>query len=168
MADLHPLIIDSLRRTRRAFLLVTFLALPMSIFMIAAPAWSSESHGTIVASVVIGAIFLVTGGYMAWMTARYWVPERSPLGQLLVQRPGDIVWIYVQEIRSHSGPIVARSYGIRICTAQKTLTMGVKARNKDAALGLLAEIAPQATFGYSRDLAKQFKRDPESLRASAA
>ncbi len=168
MATLHPLIIASLRRTRRAFLLVTFLALPLSIFMIAAPAWSSESHGTIVASVVIGAIFLLTGGYMAWMTARYWVPERSPLGQLLIERPGDILWIYVHEVRSHSGPIVARSYGIRLCTARKALQMGVKARNKDAVLALLAEMAPQATFGYSRDLAKQFKRDPESLRVSAA
>ncbi len=51
--------------------------------------------------------------------------------------------------------------------AVHALTMGVKARNKDAALALLAEMAPQATFGYSRDLAKQFKRDPQSLRVSA-
>lgn len=165
----HPLILGAMRRTRRSFIITTALALPTGGFMVAAPAWSNEARNITIACAVIGAIFLVFGAYLAWMTARLWRPESSPLMRVLRERPGDIAWIYEQQVNSRAGGVtVARAYNIQIRLVDgKGHNLSVKGADRDEVMRLLGEIAPAATFGYSRELAKQFRRDPRSLVAAA-
>ena len=46
----HPLVIKSLRRMRRAYLLTAFITLPFGVFATCAPLWSSEGRGLTIAN----------------------------------------------------------------------------------------------------------------------
>ena len=165
----HPLILKSLRRTRRSFLVASVVTLPFGAFCLLAPWWSSEGRGVTIACVVLGAISFAVGMFATRMTARYWRPERSPLMAVLRDHAAEIVWIYEQQVSSQAAGItVARAYNLRLqLESGKGYTMSVAGPDRDPVLSLLSEIAPRARFGYSRELAKQYKRDPRSLALAA-
>jgi len=161
----HPLIIKSLRRMRRAYLLTAFITLPFGVFATCAPLWSSEGRGITLAVVGIGLLSAAVGAYMVWLTKRYWNPEKSPLMEVLRDRAGEIVWIYEQQINSQvAGATVSRAYNIHLqLESGKGYVLSVASPDRDSVLTLLAQLAPRATFGYSRELKKQYKRDPQSV-----
>ena len=165
----HPLIIKSLRRTRRSFLTAAVVTVPFGIFLLACPWWSSEGRGITIAATGLGVLTFAIGLFTVWMTRRYWYPERSPLMEMLRDRAGEIVWIYEQQINSTAGGIaVARAYNIRLqLDSGKGYTLSVAGPDRDQVLTILAELAPRATFGYSRELARQYKRNPQSLTLAA-
>lgn len=165
----HPLILAAVRRARRTFLLLGLLLMPFSLFIAAAPAWSSEGRNITIAATIMGVVFVATCGFLLWMAWKHWTPERAPVMQALTQRPDDIAWIYEERIDSQAaGIIVAKTYSLKIqMVDRKHYVLGVKGHEREEVLRVLAEIAPQATFGYSRELAKQYKRDPRSLIATA-
>ncbi len=165
----HPLILKSLRRTRRAFLVAALVTVPFGIFLLLTPWWSHEGRGLTIACTGLGVLCFAVGLFATRMTARYWNPEQSPLMHILRDRGREIVWIYEQQINSQAGAFtVARTYNLHLqLESGKGYTMSVAGPDRDQTLGLLAEIAPRATFGYSRDLAKQYKRDPRSLAVTA-
>ena len=104
----HPKIIASLRRTRRGFLVAAAITIPTALFMLAAPAWSNEGRNVTIAATAIGAVFLAFGAGLVWMLSRYWRPLRSPVMEILRDRPDEIVWIYSERLdhRAH-GPGIA-------------------------------------------------------------
>ncbi len=165
----HELIISSLRRTRRMYLIATAVTLPTALFMLILAPLSGESTGIVATSMAFGAVFLVTGVLLIRMLAAHWRPERAPLMNVLRDRPRDIVWIYVEEITSRAAGVAVRKYHtIKIALADnKLFTLAVKAADKDRVLAILADYAPQATFGYSRERQKMFKRSPRSLISEA-
>jgi hypothetical protein len=164
----HPLILQSLRRTRRAFVTAAVVSVPFGIFCLLGPLWSSEGRNLTIAVMVLGAISLATGVFASVMTARYWSPERSPLMDVLRDRATEIVWIYEQHIDSQAAGItVARTCNVQLQLVDgKGYALSVKPRDRDQMMEILAALAPRATFGYSRELARQYKRDPRSLAAA--
>jgi hypothetical protein len=165
----HPLLLESMRRTRRAFLTAAIVTLPFGVFCLLAPWWSSEGRGVTIACAALGALSFAVGLFAARMTARYWHPNRAPLMSVLRDHAAEIVWIYEQQVTSQAGGIaLARAHNFRLHLASgQCHTLSVAGRDREAMLSLLAEIAPRARFGYSRELARQFKRDPRSLALAA-
>jgi len=164
----HPLIVKSLRRARCSFLFLAALTMPVGAFMLAAPLWSTEGHAIMFAAVGLGLLFFGFGVFALWMCVRYWDPARSPVMEVLRDRPHQIVWIYDQEIESRvAGATVARAHHIHLQLENgKGLKLSVASPDRDEVLTLLGRLAPRATFGYSRELRKQYKRDPRSVAAT--
>ena len=164
-----PLILESVRRNRRQLIVAAAVTLPFGAFASCAPLWSSEGRGITIAATALGVGCVAVGAYLVWMIARLWTPEASPPVQLLRDRPHDIAWVYVEQMSSQAAGItVAKQYSVKIQLVDgKGINLQVAANRRDDLLELLAQLAPQATFGYSRELARQYKRDPRSLIAVA-
>ena len=169
MISSESLIITSLRRTRRMFVIATLITIPTALFMLVAGPLGDESTGITVACIAIGAVFLATGVFLARMTWQHWDPHKAPLMRVLRERPGAIVWIYVEEISGQAaGVTVKRNFNIKIALADKKVhTLAVKPEHKERVLEILAAYSPQATIGFSRDRQKQYRRDPASLASHA-
>ena len=83
---------------------------------------------------------------------------------ILRDKPGEIVWIHAVQMNTQSGGItVQKTYSVRVWTDKKPYNLNVKAEQKDELLSVLSAIAPQATYGYSKALERQYKTDPGSL-----
>jgi len=165
----HDLIIASLRRTRRMYLIATLVTIPTALLMLLAAPLSNESTGITVTSMAFGAVFMVFGILLVRMLVAHWRPANAPLMHVLRERPRDIVWVYVEEIASRAaGVTVKKTHNIKIALADNKLhTLAVKAADKDRVLAILGEYAPQATFGYSRERQKQYRKSPRSLASQA-
>ena len=71
-------------------------------------------------------------------------------------------------MKLYSGPLSMFGAKAQIALAEKkTYTLAVKPQDKDRVLEILGAYAPQATFGFSRDRQKQYRRNPTSLASHA-
>ena len=137
---LHPLLVTSLRATRRAFWIVAAIVLPFGAFCLSAPAWSDEGTGTTVGVMAIGALCVGVGAFAIKMIAAHWDLDQAPPVRVLRERPGDIVWIYVQEIQAGAYGVQRRTFNIQLALRDgKTLTLAVKRKHRDELMALLTD-----------------------------
>ena len=165
------LLYASIRRTRNISFSVGSVLLLFGTGMIIGGFVAEESAGTLVFLILFGALTMGFGGLVFWMGWRNRRPETSVIARQLTQKPGDICWIYIEQIQSGA-------YGAKVGKGQltiklglvtgKTLSLSVAHGNAEEIMELLGEMVPGATKGHSSEREKSFAKDPSSLKVALA
>lgn len=126
---------------------------------------AKNSEDTIIKYIIIGffgcmAIFVI--GYMFYEKKKY-QPNESPIIEALKSRNanGFFTWIYPHKIvRNH-----VHSYFLILGTEKRgRYRITLKSENEFKLIESLEKIITNTTYGYSAERAKQFRKDPTSLR----
>jgi len=84
----------------------------------------------------------------------------------LSERPEDVAWIYRVDIQGGGAAgAMVKNQAVKVMgvDGKENHQIAVKLKHIDEILNVLAAVAPQATFGYSVELRREYKRDPRSL-----
>lgn len=165
---LPPLLAASIRSTRTMFVIAALGILAAVALSILAIVYDdTATRGMAIGLGVFAGVCGLLEVWAVYKVAQHWVPERAPVARILLDRPDDVVWIYVQEVQGQAYGVQMRKHNIKLALAdgRTLLTLSVPHKRKDELLELLARLAPRAVFGYSRELAKRYKQDPRALAA---
>jgi len=164
--NLESLVHRGVRRSRNIMVSVGVVGVVLFVGLAAAGKWAPDDtfgpdhvHRMRVAAVITGGILGALCLLVLVQGIRLWDPARAPVARLVLERPADIRWIYVEEIASKAyGVTVNRTRTIKIGDAAGKLhTLMTRSNDTDRALELLAARAPQARRGYDADARKAFK-----------
>lgn len=166
MDNLESLVHRGVRRTRNILVSVGVVGLVLFVGLAVAGKYAPDDafgpdhvHRFRVAAVITGAILAAISLLVLVQGIRLWNPARAPVARLVLDRPADIRWIYVEEIASKAyGVTVKRTRNIKIGDAAGKLhTLMTRGSEVDAVLAMLAARAPHARQGYDPDARKAFK-----------
>jgi len=145
-----------IRRTRNTSLATGILVLVMGGGMLAGAVFGSSNR---VALGVIGGLFFALALLMLRWAASMWDPRQAPVARLIGERPGDIRWIYVEQINSKvAGATVNQSHAVKVADANDKLhTIMVRNRDLERLLADLRAAAPAALYGYDKETRAAYK-----------
>jgi hypothetical protein len=164
--NLESLVHRGVRRSRNILVTVGIVGLVLFLGLAAAGKWAPDDafgpdhvHRMRVAAVITGGILTVISLVVLVQGIRMWNPAQTPIARLVVDRPADIRWIYVEEFASKAyGITVKRTRNIKIGDAAGKLHgLMTRGTEVDAVLAMLAARAPQARQGYDDAARKAFK-----------
>jgi hypothetical protein len=144
--------------------LAIFVAAMAALFTLAI-----DADSTLGAKVMV---YVMTGLFGSLAAALVWIalvksdPDRSPLMAALRDRPSDVVWLYVQDVKVDVDGIDAP---VRDCNVTARLADGstvaitVNKAKADGVMAALAALAPAAVVGFSEEREARYKADPRSV-----
>lgn len=140
---------------------VVFALLGVAAIMIGWIVGAPESRVWIV---LAGAVMLAIGATTVWY---YW-KRRVDIVELLEEHPERVVWVYKKiSTGSVSGVTVARFLFVVFGLDNKRLVeVRLPARDVDRLLEELHAQLRHATFGYSAELEREYRNNPQNLRRS--
>lgn len=158
------LVHTGVRKTRNTSILVAVLTLALGGGMVAGAIAGSDQR---VALAVIGGIFLAVALFMLRWAGTMWDPRRAPVARLVGERPGEIRWIYVEQINSQvGGATVKKSHAVKVADAAGKLhTIMIPTKHLDPLLAQLRAAAPAALYGYDQETIAAYKAQAARDRA---
>ncbi len=94
--------------------------------------------------------------------------KRRLLKELVLERPGRVVWVYIKSIRVNGIEQTALVLGfVDDRERSKLLAFPVGKDDCQKCSRILLEVLPSVTAGYTDEAKKQFRRDPWSLLVSS-
>jgi len=161
----------NLQKVRAALTRARTMQLVLAVVMagLAGLVFAYDGEGTTGSRIFLyafAALFAGFAGVFLWVALVKSSPERSPLIVALRDRPDDVVWLYVTDIKVDVSGIEAP---VRDCNVTSRLADGstvaltVHKSKADEVLAALVALAPRATVGFSEERAKQYEADPRSL-----
>jgi hypothetical protein len=157
----------AVRRGRNINLAIAITSLVLGAGMLAAAIWAPDSTfgpqnvGRLrIACAVVGGVFTLVAIGMLVYARTMWRPENAPVARLITERPGDIRWIYVEEVNANlAGHTVRKTQAVKVGDAAGKLhTLMTKNADVERVLDLLRRRAPEARFGFDRDAAREFRQ----------
>jgi hypothetical protein len=127
---------------------------------------ANASTGGRILVYAFAALFGGLAALFVWVALVKSSPDRSPLMVALRERPDDVVWLYVTDVRVNVSGIDAP---VRDCNVTSRLADGstiaitVKKERAEELLAALSSLAPRAAVGFSEEREKQYKVDPRSV-----
>ncbi len=113
--------------------------------------------------------FGLIGGAMCWTALVKQRPDRAPLMIALRNRPELVVWIYAQDVEviveGIRAPVGDRNVIAKFADGS-TIALTVKKEQADELLAALAQLATDATTGFTPEREEQFNKEPRSLARS--
>jgi hypothetical protein len=149
----------AIRKNVQTYFVINFSAGVFFALIGAVMLAAAKSNGALA---LAGTVILLIGAANAYV---YW-QRRIDIPDLLEQTPQRVVWVY-KKVSSGSayGVTVARfSFVIFALDNKRRVQVRLPARDADRLLDILQAELTHATFGYSRELERQYKSDPKSLR----
>ncbi len=158
-------VLGALRRTRNAWYAVGLGLLVIGLPVTILPHFSDEAPHIQNAASAAGLFFVVVAGVLLHKAWQLHDPIRAPLTEMLLNRPRDIAWVYIEQINSRAaGVTLSRAQIIKVCTVgKKTLPLNVSGDQVDAVMAALYAYLPHATFGYDLATQQRYKANPASL-----
>lgn len=148
------------------------MQLGLAVF-VAAMAWlftlSLDEKSTIGSLVLVYGMtgfFVLIAAVLTWVALVKNSPARSPLVVALRDRPDDVVWLYIQDIKVMVSGVDAP---VRDCNVTAKLADGstvaitVHKSKADPLMAALTALAPGAVVGFSDELEARFKANPRSV-----
>lgn len=131
----------------------------------AAVAWASLASGTSGDAGFFGVLFMGYG--IVRFASNLGPAENDKAYRLLSRTPERLVWAYVKEVRKQRSNTLSERTVILCSEDGKTAPIAAPSpEDAQRVLGIAAEVAPRASLGYDLERARQYRKNPGSLRAS--
>jgi len=155
-------VIDAVARTRNHSLGGGLFLLVAAAGFAVIPLLDREAGtGATVFIEVLAGLSLVLGVALLRRAHRLRDPRHNHLVALIVERPADLAWFYVHQLRSKGGI----NYSIHLWTSDgKRAVLTLVEEDVDAVMAEIGRRAPHARCGYDRESQRLYRERPDRWR----
>jgi hypothetical protein len=160
-------IVDGITRSRNMMIgLVGFLVLAGPAIAIV-PSFDEEATaGALWALRGLGAVSLALAVFLAFHAYKLRDPRKNHIVELLTQRPHEIAWFYVEEVRVRYG---GKTRTVRLWkTDGKQVAISLVAEDMDAILAEIARRAPHAAQGFTPENQRLYEQAKQQAKQAPA